>query len=92
MQWVNPEYLDLPEAEHTVNWPMWKVCIGEIQQVQRLKTPQEKQSALNRAIMAISKAYSLSFPDKPKGASSDYIIPAFIVNLVKAKIQHPFAI
>ena len=42
--------------------------------------------------MAISKAYSLSFPDKPKGASSDYIIPAFICNLAKARIQNPFSI
>ena len=42
--------------------------------------------------MAISKAYSLSFPDKPKGASSDFIIPAFICNLAKARIQNPFSI
>ena len=29
--WLTPEYLELPEAEETVNWPMWGVCIEEIQ-------------------------------------------------------------
>ena len=53
LDWVTPDYLDLPEAEHTVNWAMWKVCTEELDQVQRLKTPKEKQVALNKAVMAI---------------------------------------
>ena len=39
LQWVTPEYLDLPEVKDTVNWPMWNVCIDELHQMERLKTP-----------------------------------------------------
>ena len=42
LQGMSADQLELPEAEQTVNWPMWELCVHELNQMARLKTPFSK--------------------------------------------------
>ena len=30
LQWVEPHHLEVPAADKTVNWPMWRVSVREL--------------------------------------------------------------
>ena len=64
LQWVEPHHLEVPAADKTVNWPMWKVSVRELQLIETMKTPLLMQKAIARALYALTAAYSLSFPGK----------------------------
>ena len=71
---------------------MWQVSIRELQLLESMKTPLLMQKSIARALYALTAAYSLSFPGKQEAAACDFIIPALMNVLIRAQLQHPFAL
>ena len=59
--------------------------------METVNSPAEKQKYLSAALASLNSAYTLAFTGKTKYASADFIIPAFIMVLLKAKLQNPIA-
>ena len=61
--------------------------------MEEARTPKGKQRYLGAAIEAINYTYSLSFPgrEKDKKATTEFLIPALLMVLFRAKLKHPLS-
>ena len=83
--------LEVPDADETNNEAMYDVVIKQFRRLEKEKTPNDRQLALEKSISALTTLYALSFPGKKRAASADFIVNALIYLMIKSKIKHPFA-